>query len=85
MFCWWGHPRFVASRTNSNLDSFVFEIEKSTGMTMYVCTDKTYEDQVKSLFDVEGQNIYLTNFYPAFGFSGKIIDMDPIFLKRDRS
>ena len=42
---------FVASRTQSNLDSLVSKIETEGGKATSVCTDATNEDEVKSLFD----------------------------------
>ena len=42
---------FVASRTQSNLDSLVSRIEAEGGKATAVSTDATSEDEVKSLFD----------------------------------
>ena len=42
---------FVASRTQSNLDSLVSQIEAVGGRATSVSTDATDEDEVKSLFD----------------------------------
>ena len=42
---------FVASRTQSNLDSLVSQIEAVGGRATSVSTDTTDEDEVKSLFD----------------------------------
>ena len=42
---------FVASRTQSNLDSLVSQIEAVGGRATSVSTDATDENEVKSLFD----------------------------------
>ena len=67
---------FVASRTQSNLDSLVSKIETESGKAISISTDVSNEDQVKSLFDEVGEDLSLAIFNPAFGFSGRIIDMD---------
>ncbi len=73
---------FVASRTQSNLDSLVSRIEAEGGTATAVCTDATDEDQVISLFNEVGENLSLAIFNPAFGYSGRIIDMDSEYFER---
>ena len=73
---------FVASRTQSNLDSLVSRIEAEGGTATAVCTDATSEDQVISLFNEVGENLSLAIFNPAFGYSGRIIDMDSEYFER---
>ena len=67
---------YVASRTQANLDALIFEIKKSDGKATAVCTDATDENQIKSLFDEAGEDLSLAIFNPAFGYSGRTIDMD---------
>ena len=67
---------FLASRTQSNLDSLASTIEKEGGKATAVCTDATNEDEVKSLFNLVGEGLSLAIFNPAFGYSGRIIDLD---------
>jgi len=73
---------FVASRTQSNLDSLVSRIEAEGGTATAVCTDATSEDQVISLFNEVGEDLSLAIFNPAFGYSGRIIDMDSEYFER---
>ncbi len=73
---------FVASRTQSNLDSLVSRIEAEGGTATAVCTDATDEDQVISLFNEVGEDLSLAIFNPAFGYSGRIIDMDSEYFER---
>ena len=73
---------FVASRTQSNLDSLVSKIEAEDGNATSVSTDATNEDEVKSLFEEVGEDLSLAIFNPAFGYSGKIIDMDSEYFER---
>ena len=73
---------FVASRTQSNLDSLVSRIEAEGGKATAVCTDATDEDQVISLFNEVGEDLSLAIFNPAFGYSGRIIDMDSEYFER---
>ena len=73
---------FVASRTQSNLDSLVSKIEAEGGKATSVSTDATNEDEVKSLFEEVGEDLSLAIFNPAFGYSGKIIDMDSEYFER---
>ena len=73
---------FVASRTQSNLDSLVSQIEAVGGRATSVSTDATDEDQVISLFNEVGENLSLAIFNPAFGYSGRIIDMDSEYFER---
>ena len=73
---------FVASRTQSNLDSLVSQIEAAGGRATSVSTDATDEDQVISLFNEVGENLSLAIFNPAFGYSGRIIDMDSEYFER---
>jgi len=73
---------FVASRTQSNLDSLVSRIEAVGGRATSVSTDATDEDQVISLFNEVGEELSLAIFNPAFGYSGRIIDMDSEYFER---
>ena len=73
---------FLASRTQSNLDSLASKIEKEGGKATTVCTDATNEDEVKSLFNIVGEGLSLAIFNPAFGYSGKIIDMDSEYFEK---
>ena len=73
---------FLASRTQSNLDSLASTIEKEGGKATAVCTDATNEDEVKSLFNEVGEDLSLAIFNPAFGYSGRIIDMDSEYFER---
>ena len=73
---------FVASRTQSTLDSLVSKIEAEGGKATSVSTDATNEDEVKSLFEEVGEDLSLAIFNPAFGYSGKIIDMDSEYFER---
>ena len=73
---------FVASRTQSILDSLVSRIEAEGGTATAVCTDATSEDQVISLFNEVGEDLSLAIFNPAFGYSGRIIDMDSEYFER---
>ena len=73
---------FVASRTQSNLDSLVSKIEAEGGKATSVSTDATNEDEVKSLFEEVGEDLSLAIFNPAFGYSGRIIDMDSEYFER---
>ena len=73
---------FVASRTQSNLDSLVSRIEAEGGKAAAVSTDATNEDQVMSLFNEVGEDLSLAIFNPAFGYSGRIIDMDSEYFVR---
>ena len=73
---------FLASRTQSNLDSLASTIEKEGGKATAVCTDATNEDEVKSLFNLVGEGLSLAIFNPAFGYSGRIIDMDSEYFEK---
>ena len=73
---------FVASRTQSNLDSLVSRIEAEGGKATAFCTDATDENQVISLFNEVGEDLSLAIFNPAFGYSGRIIDMDSEYFER---
>ena len=71
-----GLHAYAESRKQSNLDTLAYEIEKSGVKATAVCTDATNEIQIKSLFDEAGEDLSLAIFNPAFGYSGRIIDMD---------
>ena len=73
---------FVASRTQSNLDSLVSKIGTEGGKATAVSTDATDEDKVISLFNEVGEDLSLAIFNPAFGYSGRIIDMDSEYFER---
>ena len=73
---------YVASRTQSNLDSLVSIIEKEGGTATAVNTDTTNEDEVKTLFGKVGGEHFLAIFNPAFGYSGRIIDMDSDYFEK---
>ena len=73
---------YVASRTQSNLDSLVSIIEKEGGTATAVNTDTTNEDEVKTLFGKVGKELSLAIFNPAFGYSGRIIDMDSDYFEK---
>ena len=60
----------------------ISKIEKSGGKVTAVCTDATDEKQIKSLFDAAGEDLSLAIFNPAFGYSGRIIDMDSEYFEK---
>ena len=73
---------YVTSRTQSNLDSLVSIIEKEGGTATAVNTDTTNEDEVKTLFGKVGKELSLAIFNPAFGYSGRVIDMDSDYFEK---
>ena len=73
---------YAASRTQTNLDALISEIKKSGGKATAVCTDATDENQIKSLFDAAGEDLSLAIFNPAFGYSGRIIDMNSEYFEK---
>ena len=75
---------YVASRTQSNLDSLVFTIENEGGTAIVLNTDTTNEDEVNTLFGKVGKELSLAIFNPAFGYSGRIIDMDSDYFEKSR-
>ena len=74
--------QFSKRFAKEGLHSLVSRIEAEGGTTTAVCTDATNEDEVKSLFNEVGEDLSLAIFNPAFGYSGRIIDMDSEYFER---